>query len=92
MIEKEKMENTPVQYVEIDWNALCHCLADDTWKEATNNQKADDLYELVTYPVQGSDEKEVIRIERQIKPEWATQYFLIYESFKELVLSFAKDK
>lgn len=88
MIENEKKENTPIQYELIDVDGLCTCLSDDAWEQATNANK-NDLYESIVTSVQGNSGIEV-KIEKQIKSHWANQYFLIYESFKKLILSFRK--
>lgn len=74
------------EYQEVDFEGLATCLAEEAWKAETKNESEDELYEMVLVHKDG----EVDRLERQIKPHWASAFFVLRDGYLRLINHYKK--
>ena len=69
------------RYELVDIEKLCETLAQDAWEEITHKKSEEELYEYIVT-------KE--GIDRQVRAEWAHEFFSILRVYKLLVNQFRK--
>ena len=85
MVKQQKMEIDNIEWIEVNVQSLAECLAKDAWEQETKGKAEEELYHYVTSQKDGQ-----VSIVREVKEHWASQYFLLVEQYKLLILQFAK--
>ena len=80
------MEIDNIEWIEVNVQSLAECLAEDDWKETTKSIAENDLYHYVT-----SQKDEQVSIVREVKEHWSSQFWLLVEQYRCLILQFTKN-
>ena len=81
------MENGKEEWIEVNVQKLAQCLANEKWEEDTKGIPDIEKYNLGTVVDPHTGQTEIVK---EVSDHWSSQYWLLTEQYKLLILQFTK--